>query len=349
MDYGPNTDFKALTRTQAARLQEINAKIQRIPGVSEVTVSDHGVLSGMMEMQGGLVVDGAISASSKETRTANARYVYPDYFRIMSIPVLLGREFTHRDGGNAQSVAIVNAAMAREYWGTLDVLGKRISVSLDDQHKPVWNEVVGVVADAREVNLRSKPAPTYFLSLLQGGSGSIHLLVRTLTDPDALATTLMRQIWAAYPDQPITHLTTMSRNISESVGNERLRSVLLVVFASIGFAIALVGVYGVISYSVACRVQEIGIRMALGAVPADVLRMVVGQGLLPVVLGVAIGTVGALGLTRLVASQLYGVKPTDPATFLGVTVLVLGVALCACYVPARRAMRLDPMVALRHE
>lgn len=349
VDYGPNTDFKALTRTQAARLQEITAKIQRIPGVSEVTVSDHGVLSGMMEMQGGLVVDGAISASSKETRTANARYVYPDYFRIMSIPVLLGREFTHRDGGNARSVAIVNAAMAREYWGTLDVLGKRISVSLDDQHKPVWNEVVGVVADAREVNLRSKPAPTYFLSLLQGGSGSIHLLVRTLTDPDALATTLMRQIWAAYPDQPITHLTTMSRNISESVGNERLRSVLLVVFASIGFAIALVGVYGVISYSVACRVQEIGIRMALGAVPADVLRMVIGQGLLPVVLGVAIGTVGALGLTRLVASQLYGVKPTDPATFLGVTVLVLGVALCACYVPARRAMRLDPMVALRHE
>ena len=349
VDYGPTTDFKALTKAQAARLQETAARIQQVPGVSEVTATDHGVLSGMMEMQGGLLVDGAIPASSKETRTAYARYVYPDYFRMMSIPVLRGREFTNRDSGNAQSVAIVNAAMAREYWGAVDVLGKRISVSTDDQHKPVWNEVVGVVADAREVNLRSKPAPTYFLSLLQGGSGSIHLLVRTLTDPDALATTLTRQIWALYPDQPVTHMTTMSRNISESVGNERLRSVLLVVFAGIGFAIALVGVYGVISYSVARRVQEVGIRMALGAVPGDILRMVISQGLLPVVLGVALGAAGALGLTHLVASQLYGVKPTDPATFMGATVLVLVVALLACCVPARRAMRLDPMVALRHE
>ncbi|HEV2194808.1 MAG TPA: ABC transporter permease [Candidatus Acidoferrum sp.] len=348
-DYGPNTDFKALTRAQAAHLQEITARIQQVPGVSEVTASDHGVLGGMMEMQGGLVVDGAIPATSKETRTAYARYIYPEYFRIMSIPLLRGREFTDRDSGDAQSVVIVNTAMAREYWGTLEVLGKRISVSTDDQHKPVWNEVVGVVADAREVNLRSKPAPTYFFSLLQGGTGSIHLLVRTLTDPDALATTLTRQIWAAYPDQPITHLTTMSRNISESVGNERLRSVLLAVFAGIGFAIALVGVYGVISYSVSRRVQEIGIRMALGAVPSDVLRMVIRQGLLPVALGVAFGAAGAFGLTGLVASQLYGVKPSDPATFIGATALVLGVALFACYVPARRAMRLDPMVALRHE
>jgi predicted permease len=348
-DFAADKDGKDFTKTQAAHLQEIVSKIQQVPGVSAVTVSDHGVLSGMMMMEGGLLADGAIPPSSKEERAASARYVYPDYFRIMNIPLLRGREFTNRDSGDTQAVAIVNAEMAREYWGTLDVVGKRISMSVDNQHKAVWNEVVGVVADAREVNLRSKPTPTYFLPLLQGGTGSIHLLVRTLTDPDALATTLTRQIWAAYPDQPITHLTTMSRNISESVGNERLRSVLLAVFAGIGFAIALVGIYGVISYSVARRVQEIGIRMALGAVPGDVLRMVIGQGLLPVVLGVAFGAAGAFGLTRLVASQLYGVKPTDPATFIGATVLVLAVALFACYVPARRAMRLDPLVALRHE
>ena len=348
-DFDSDKDGKDFTKAQMARLHEIVSKIQQVPGVAEVTVSDHGVLSGMTMIQGGLIVDGAIPPSSKEERAASARYIYPDYFRIMNIPMLRGREFTNRDNGGAQRVVIVNAAMAREYWGTLDVLGKRISMSVDDQHKPVWDEVVGVVADAREVNLRSKPGPTYFLSLLQGGTGSIHLLVRTLTDPDALATTLTRQIWTAYPDQPITHLTTMSRNITESVGNERLRSVLLAVFAGIGFAIALVGVYGVISYSVARRVQEIGIRMALGAVPSDVLRMVIRQGLMPVVLGVTLGAAGAVGLTRLVASQLYGVKPTDPATFFGAAVLVLAVALLACYVPARRAMRLDPMVALRHE
>jgi putative ABC transport system permease protein len=185
--------------------------------------------------------------------------------------------------------------------------------------------------------------------MLQGGTGSMHFLVRTQTDPNALANSISRQIWAAYPDQPVTHLMTMSQNISESVGNERLRSVLLAVFAGIGFALALVGVYGVISYSVARRIQEIGIRMALGAAPRDVLRMVIGQGLVPVALGVVIGAGAALGLTRLVASQLYGVKPADPATFIGATALVLIVAVLACCIPARRAMRVDPIVALRYE
>jgi len=336
---------------QPGYIRKIVAKIQQIPGVAEVTASDHGVLTGMMMMQGGLIVDGAIPVSSKEARIARARYVYPNYFRIMGIPILRGREFTDLDSGiaTAQRVVLVNAAMAREYWGTLDVLGKRISMSTDDKGKTVWNEVVGVVADAREVNLRGEPSPTYFLSMLQGGTGSLHLLVRTHTDPDALATTISRQIWAAYPDQPVTHLMTMLRNISESVGNERLRSVLLILFAGIGFALALVGVYGVVSYSVARRVQEIGIRMALGAAPMDVLRMVIRQGLLPVALGILLGAAGAFGLARVIASQLYGVKPTDPATFLGATALVLFVASLASCIPARRAMRVDPMVALRYE
>jgi putative ABC transport system permease protein len=246
-------------------------------------------------------------------------------------------------------VVLVNEAMAREYWGTLDVLGKRISMSVDEKGKPVWNEVIGVVADAREVRVRANPSPVYFLPLLQGGNGSIHMMVRTLTDPDALAGTISRQIWASYPDQPVTHVTTMSRKISESVGDERLRSILLVVFAGIGFALALVGVYGVISYSVARRVQEIGIRMALGASPSDVLRMVIRQGLMPVGLGVVLGAAGAFALARLIASQLYGVKPTDPATFLGATITVLIVACAACYIPAKRAMRVDPIVALRYE
>jgi predicted permease len=346
----PSEKGKDYVKQQSNHLREIVEKVRAIPGVAEVTTSDHGVLKGMMMQQGGLIVDGAISTSSKESRNANARYVYPDYFRVMGISMLRGREFSDRDNGDTDSKVVVNAAMAREYWGTLDVVGRRLSASSDDKGKPTWSEVIGVVADAREVTLRDEPSPTYFLSALQGGTaGSLHLLVRTQTDPDALGTTISRQIWAAYPDQPVTHLMTMSHNISESLGDERLRSVLLTVFAGMGFALALVGVYGVVSYSVAKRVQEIGIRMALGAAPRDVLRLVVGQALLPVVLGVVMGAVTAVALTRLVASQLYGVKATDPATFLGAAALVLVVALLACYIPARRAMRVDPMVALRYE
>ena len=347
--FSDSENIESVMKKQASELREIVEKIQQVPGVAEVTATDHGVLQGMMMMQGGLLVDGAIPPSSKETRTASARYVYPNYFRTMGIPVLRGREFAERDTSGAHAVVLVNEAMAREYWGTLDVLGKRLSASTDDKGKPSWDEVIGVVADARETNLRGDPSPTYFLSMLQGGTGSIHLLVRTHTDPDALAATTSRQIGASYPDQPVTHLMTMSRNISESVGNERLRSVLLLVFAGIGFALASVGVYGVIAYSVARRIQEIGIRMALGAAPPNVLLMVLRQGLWPVALGVVLGAAAAFSLGRMIASQLYGVKPTDPGTFVGATALVLIVACLACCIPARRAMRVDPIVALRYE
>ena len=214
----------------------------------------------------------------------------------------------------------------------------------------MWNEVIGVVADAREVSLRANASPTYFLCLLQGGTnGGIHLLVRTQTDPGALAAAITRKIWSYDPEQPVTHVTTMSRTISDSVGDDRVRSILLVVFAGVGFALALVGVYGVISYSVSRRIQEVGIRMALGASPSGILQMILRQGLLPVLAGVLLGVVVAFGLSRALASQFYGVAPNDPATFAGAAILVILVACLACGIPARRATRVDPLVALRYE
>lgn len=341
---------KVLVKKHTEQFKRIIEQIQSVPDVAAVAASDHGVLSGMTMMHGNLLVDAAIPPGLHEERHASARYVSPSFFQTLGIPLVRGREFADRDTGETTAVVLVNEAMAREYWGTLDVLGRRISYSTDDQGNREWSAVVGVVADAREVNLRAQASPVYFLSLLQGGNGgSLHLLVRTQSDPAVLANAISRRIWSLYPDLPVTHVRTMTERISESVGDERLRSILLVVFAGIGFALALVGVYGVISYSVARRVQEIGIRMALGASPKDVLRMVLRQGLLPVAAGVALGAAAALSLTRIVASQFYGVAPADPTTFLGAAALVLFVAGVACSIPARRATRVDPMIALRHE
>lgn len=345
---GPVPDDQYLAKS-VQRVQQVLEQVRAVPGVEAVTASDHAVLDGMAMEQGGFQVEGAIPPREGETRAAHARLVYPSYFQILGIPLVRGREFTERDAKGAPPVAIVNEAMAREFWGTLDVLGKHISYSQDKDRKPIWVEIVGVSADNRDFHIREKSTPEYYSSMLQESDGSANVMVRTLANPDALAKTISSKIWSVLPDQPIAHVTTMSRSISESVGNERLRSVLLGVFAGIGFALALVGVYGVISYSVARRIQEIGIRMALGATRGAVLQMILRQGLLLVVLGVAAGAGGAFALARVIATQFYGVKPTDPVTFVGAAVAVIIVAALACGIPARRAMRVDPIVALRYE
>jgi predicted permease len=343
------TAIKTRQHEQTQQLQRILETLQGVPGVSAVTAVSHGVLGHTTMMMGGFQVEGAVPATFAAERQANARIVYPSYFRTLGIPLVRGREFSDHPAEKAPPEVVVNEALARAYWGTVDVLRKRISISKDDQGKPVWSEVVGVVADAREVAIAVQATPVYYLSLLTDSSGSYNILLRTSADPEALAGAISHQLWSLYPDQPISHVTTMTQIISKSVGDQRLRSVLLVVFAGIGFSLALVGAYGVISFSVARRIQEIGVRMALGARPWDVLRMVLSQGLWLVGIGIAIGAAASFGLTRFIASQLYGVKPTDSATFLGATVMVLVVACAACYIPARRAMRVDPIIALRYE
>jgi predicted permease len=334
---------------QIARLKDMLAQVRRLPGVEEVVASDHGLLNGMMYEHAGLQLEGALPEHSTETEGVVERYISTGYFRMLGISLVRGREFEDQDVRGAHRVIVVNETMARRFWGTLDVVGKRLSVSTDSQGAPEWNEIVGVVASARDVGIQDEAGPEYFLALFQLAVGSHCLIVRTQANPNALAGTISRQIWASYPDQPLTHVMTLTKTIAQSVGDQRMHTVLLGVFAGVGLALALLGVYGIVSYSVARRTREIGVRMALGAGQANVMRMVMRQGLTLVACGAAIGVAGALGAVHVIASELYGVKSNDPWTFSGGVALILIVGCVACWVPARRAMRVDPMVALRYE
>jgi predicted permease len=348
----PNWSEKDADRraeSQIAGMKQIMADVRRLPGVEDVTASDHGVLNGLEFSHAGIKLEGVSPEKAEVSEGIVSRYLSPGYFRMLGISLLRGREFEEHDARQSNKVALVNEEMARRFWDTLDVVGKRISVSKDDKGNPEWNEIVGVVANVRDLNIQDKAQPEYFLALFQWGVGSHHLVVRTRTNPDALADTISRQIWASFPDQPLTHVMTLTRTIADSVGDQRLHTALLGIFAAVGLAVALLGVYGVVSYSVARRTQEIGVRMALGAARADILRMVLRQGLTLVALGAVLGTAGALGATRAIASELYGVTPTDPATFAAAIALMLLVGCLACWIPARRAVRVDPLIALRYE
>ena len=348
----PNWDEKnaeARATNQIARMKQIIADVRRLPGVQDVAASDHGVLNDLRFSNAGIKLEGVSAERSDDSEGIVSRYLSPGYFQMLGISLVRGREFDEHDSRGSSKIAMVNEAMAQKYWGTLDVVGKRISISTDDKGNPEWSEIVGVVANVRDLNIQEEAQPEFFLALFQWGVGSHHLVVRTRNNPDALADTISRQIWASFPDQPLTHVMTLSRTIADTVGDQRMHAALLAIFAFLGLAVALLGVYGVVSYSVARRTQEIGVRMALGAARGDVLRMVLRQGLTLVGLGAAMGTVAALGATRVLASELYGVTPTDPRTFVAAIMLMLIIGCLACWFPARRAMRVDPLVALRYE
>ena len=334
---------------QISRLKEILAEVRQLPGVADVVAADHGVLNGLRASHAGMKLEGALPENEQVTQGVVLRQVSPGYFRMLGVPLVRGREFEERDSTSTQKVMLVNELMAKKFWGSLDVVGKRMSISTDAKGNSEWNEIVGVVADIRDLDVQSEPEPEYYPALFQWGIGSQHLIVRTQVNPDAMAGTISRRIWASFPDQPLTNVTTLTRTIADSVGDQRMHMSLLGVFAGIGLALALIGVYGVVSYSVARRTKEFGVRIALGAGWTGVLRMVLWQGLGLVALGCAIGVLGALAATPVIASELYGVTPNDPWTFAGAVVLILVVGGLACWIPARRATKVDPLEALRYE
>jgi putative ABC transport system permease protein len=278
---------------------------------------------------------------------AMAPAISPDYFRAMGIQMLTGREFSDRDGSDSDRVIIINETMAKSYWPNENPIGRRLKPFNSEQP---WARVVGVVGDVRQVRMDKSPKPEMYIPIAQySSSPDWSMVVHTASDPLKLVTAIREAVWAVDKDQPVSHIRTMEQVTSGSLVGQRFNLVLLGSFAGLALALSSAGIYGVMSYTVAQRTREIGIRMALGANSHNVLGLIVGGGLKLVVIGVAIGLVAALAVTRLMASLLFGVSAIDPPTFVTVSIVLICVALLAAYVPARRATRIDPIVALRSQ
>jgi predicted permease len=275
------------------------------------------------------------------------RFISPRYFAAMGIPLLQGRDFTDNDVSTHPAAAIVSRTFARNYFPGQNALGKRFRDGVDQQ--AAWWTIVGVVGDARYLNLETTPPMQIYTPLWGASPGSVCVVARTSLPPENLASNIRAIVREFDPSLAVADIRTMNQLVSMASAERRFQMLLLTVFGGLALFLSLVGLYGLMAYSVQQRTAEIGIRMALGAQPDNVLRLVLKQGANMALAGIALGIVGAWGLTRLMASLLFEVQPTDAATFFGVAILFCVVALAACYVPARRATRLDPMVALRYE
>jgi putative ABC transport system permease protein len=275
--------------------------------------------------------------------------IAPDFFRTFGIPLLAGRDFNGGDAKDRPPVFVINEALARKYFGSVDVVGKRLSTRRVNG-QIVWGEIVGVVGNVREARPAEKPKVEIYTPYSQARMVTgIFLAVRTNADPMAIVPVIQDRVWSLDKNRPISMIKTVDQQIAEDFAAPRSQSLLLSIFSGLGFVLALVGVYGVISYIVSQQTREIGIRMALGAAPENILRAVITDGLKLTLAGVTIGLGASFGLTRFLRTLLFELSPTDPLTFATVAIALTLVAIAACYIPARRAMTVDPMIALRHE
>jgi putative ABC transport system permease protein len=335
---------------QKAYYQELLARVKALPGAEGVAISTGLPFTGMSG-RAPLTIEGRPPVPDSQKPLIEMNEISHDYFRAMGMRLRAGRAFTERDDETAPPVAIINETLARRYFPGEDPLGKRILAGYPTPTR-AWT-IVGVAPDVRRYGLEEEVRPEFYRPYLQEtgilGFVPVKMEVRAVGDSLNLAAAVRRQALAIDPDQPVFNMRTMERRLAESIAPRRFQMMLFGVFAAVALALAAVGIYGVIAHSVSLRTHEIGIRMALGAKPRDVLRMVVAQGMRLALVGLAIGLTGAFALTRVMASLLFSVSPADPATFASVSALLAGVAFLATYLPARRATRVDPMTALRHE
>ena len=342
----PGARYDAAKQVQF--FSELQKRLESLPGVQSASAIMPLPLSGnfysiSFQIQGREVAE-------KDQPASSIFFTGADYFRTMGIPIIKGRDFDQHDQHGSLPVAIITEEFARQYFPNEDPIGKRLSPGISTfDNERVYREIIGVVADIRNLRLNTAPKPAYYVSLAQVPFSQMTVVVKTAQDPKSVVNAATKEVAAMDSEVPLFNVKTMREYLSASVAPPRFNTTLLSIFAGVALVLTLVGLYGVMSYSVAQRTNEIGIRLALGAQSRDVLLMIVKQGSRLILIGLTIGLAGAYALTRLIESLLFGVTAKDPFTFGAAALLLALVAILACYIPAWRATKVDPLVALRYE
>lgn len=333
------------TKTQDAFFKTVVERTQNLPGVESVGGTSILPLTGSTTTI--FSIEGKPAPPENLLPWAGLCFVTPNYFRTMSIPLIKGRDFTDRDDENTPDVVVINEKMAKQNWPNSDPIGQRIKIRYGTG--TLTREIVGIAGNIRHLGLDQDSQPEMYMPIYQYPENFMFLVVRTKSNPMFLSKAIQDEVAVIDKDQPVANIKTMQNIFSSSVAPRRFSMLLITIFASLALALSAAGIYSVISYSVAQRNHELGIRMALGATSKDVLKLILGQGFKLVVIGTIIGLVGAFALTRLLQSMLFNVSTTDPLIFVVISFVLICFALLASYIPARRATKVDPMVALRHE
>jgi predicted permease len=317
-------------------------RVRTVPGIQSATLARRLPLTDGGIAFATVAIDGYAPAKDEDMRL-NYETVGPQYFQTMRIPFVHGRDFDERDQEGAPGVVIINETMARRYWPGGDALGRRLNLTKD------WLEIVGIAKDVKYRSLKEAPLPFLYLPLLQDYRSNMILVARTAVEPEQMSQSVRAEVAALDPEIPIFDFKTLEEHVGISLYLQRMAATLLSIFGLLALSLAAIGLYGVMAYSVSQRTRELGIRVSVGAERRDIFKLILGQGLAISVVGLLAGLVAALAVTRLTANLLYGVSATDPVTFLVIAVLLLSVTSLACYFPARRATKVDPMIALRFE
>jgi putative ABC transport system permease protein len=344
----PTADPYRPPEKRSAFYRELLRRVSEIPGVQQAAIGSGGSLPMTRARNSFPFTIQGRPADAERIPVAEFAAVTPEYFRTLEIPLVSGRNFSTSDDVSSQRVALIDDTLAHRYWPGEDPTGKQIKAGALNSQAP-WVTVVGVVATIKSDGFDAPAAPHVYFPLFQNPGVTAAIYLRTSADPGTLGDTIRHEVQSVDPGIPVFAVRTMDEVVAKSLADRRFALVILAVFAGVALLLASIGIYGVMAYTFSQRTHEIGVRVALGAQRSDILRMALGEGMLLVAIGLGAGLIGATIVTRFLRSMLFSVTPTDPATFGAIAALLAAVALFACFIPARRATQVDPLVALRED